>query len=84
MAWIKKKEAAARLGVSLTTMDRLVESGKLPAYRPGGCHMVFKEEDVAAYLEKCRVPVTLIPAQRRRKAVAPPPVCRYKPGDVIV
>lgn len=84
MAWIKKKEAAARLGVSLTTMDRLVESGKLPAYRPGGCHLIFNEDDVARYLESTRVKPVVIPAARRRKAVAPPPVCRYKPGDKVV
>ena len=82
--WITRPEAAKRLGISVCTLDRIVAEGKLPAYRMTGRASVrFREEDLDEYIEGCRVPV-LTPAQRRRTAVVAPPVCRYKPGDLVV
>lgn len=84
MAWLKKKEAAERLGISEGTLDRLISSGKIPAYRMGAACIRLQSEDVEAYLESCRVPVAA-PAMRRRKAqTGPSSVCTYRPGDKVV
>ena len=88
MAWLKKPEAAKRLGVSLTTMDRLIAAGALPAYRmTDKGSLRISEEDLTAYLEKCRVPVTAPAATRRRTGAVKPGQkreCWYKPGMKIV
>ncbi len=85
MAFISQKEAAERRGSGVSTLDRLIRDGRLPAYAMGSrCAIRIDEGDLQRYIDSCRVPVQVIPAQRRRKAVAPPPVCRYKPGDKVV
>jgi excisionase family DNA binding protein len=50
------KDAAERIGVSVKTVMRLVDTGSIPIYRigPGGRLRKFAEEDVIAYLRKCR------------------------------
>lgn len=88
MAWLKKREAAERLGVSETTLDRLIAAGALPAYRmTDRGSLRISEDDLAAYLEKCRVPVTAPAATRRRTATVQPGQkreCWYKPGMKVV
>ena len=84
MPWLTRPEAAKRLGIGTTTLDRLVADGLLPGYRMTDKGSIrFREEDLDAYIESCRIPVRT-PAARRRTAVVAPPVCRYKPGDIVV
>lgn len=88
MAWLKRPEAAERLGIGVTTLDRLIAAGTIPAYQmtPRGSVRI-SEEDLAAYLEKCRVPVTAPAATRRRTATVKPGQtreCWYKPGMKVV
>ena len=85
MAWIKKPEAAERLGISQTSLDRLIAAGAIAAYRMTDRGSIrIKEEDLDAYIASRRVRTVATPAQRRRTAVAAPPVCRYRPGDKVV
>ena len=46
-----KRKAAAILGISTVTLDRLRQSGLLP-YRKIGRQIRFLPEDIQAYLEK--------------------------------
>ena len=48
-----KEEVAEFLKVSTRTVDRLVQAGKLPAYRIQ-TNVRFKQEDVDRYLETIR------------------------------
>ena len=86
--WLKCKEAAERLGVGLTTIDRLIAAGDLPAYKMTGQGSTrIKESDLEAYIESCRIPATAPAATRRRKATAGPSQkreCWYKPGMKVV
>lgn len=87
--WLKSKEAAERLGVGLTTIDRLIAAGDLPAYKMTGQGSTrIKEADLEAYIESCRIPVTAPAAKRRRKATAGPSQerkgCWYQPGMKVV
>jgi excisionase family DNA binding protein len=51
--WSRKK-TAERLGVSLSTVERLMRAGKLP-YTKVGRRSVFKPEDVEAFIAANRV-----------------------------
>ena len=46
---LTRDDTAAFLAVSLRTLDRLVNSGAIPAYRIGG-HRRFRIEDVESYV----------------------------------
>jgi excisionase family DNA binding protein len=48
---MRKRTAAALLGVSPTTIDRLVRAGQLPAVRVGGS-VRFVLSDVEAFVER--------------------------------
>jgi excisionase family DNA binding protein len=50
-------ELAGLLGISKPTIYRLVEKRTLPSYKIGGS-LRFKESDVVAYLETCRITPT--------------------------
>lgn len=58
--WLNKQEAADYLGISLSTLRRLMEmdprTGKraLPAYNPVKGRTVLKREDLDAYVESCQ------------------------------
>ena len=86
--WLKRKDAAERLGVGLTTIARLIAAGDLPAYKMTGQGSTrIKESDLDAYIESCRIPVTAPAAKRRRKATAGPSQerkCWYQPGMKVV
>jgi excisionase family DNA binding protein len=55
---LNKKKAAAVLGISTVTVDRLRRTGLLP-YRKIGCQVRFLPEDIRAYLDK--VSMTAVP-----------------------
>lgn len=46
---LTKEQVAAYLAVSKRTLDRLIQSGEIPAYRIGG-HRRFRREDVDSYV----------------------------------
>jgi excisionase family DNA binding protein len=58
--WLSKAEAAEYLGVSMSTIRRLMEmdrkTGKraLPVYNPVPGRAVIKREDLDAYVESCQ------------------------------
>ena len=77
---ITRKEAAARLAVSLLTLDGLVARGQLPAYRIGPKAVRLKTEDLEAYLAGHLVyakPKVIKPQETVRP-------CRYVPGMKVV
>lgn len=49
---LTEEEAAKRLGVSIEEVRRLVDSGKLPAYKIAGQYLRFKEEEVNLLIKK--------------------------------
>ena len=50
---LDKKQAAVRLGVTVSTLDGSLKS-EIPRYKIGGS-VRFKESEVDAYIESCRV-----------------------------
>ena len=52
--WLSTAEASDRLGVTLRTLYRLVDEGRLPAYKIGRVIRI-KEDDVDVYLESARI-----------------------------
>lgn len=52
--WLSTAEASERLGVTLRTLYRLVDEGRLPAYKIGRVIRV-KEDDVTAFIEGARI-----------------------------
>ena len=52
--WISSAKAAEHIGVALTTLYRLVDDGKIPAYRPGRS-LRFRVSDLDAFLEETKV-----------------------------
>ena len=52
--WIGTAEASERLGVTLRTLYRLVDEGKLPAYKIGRV-IRLKDADVEAFIESARI-----------------------------
>jgi len=51
---LKRKDVANASGLSARTIDRLVASGELPAYRIGKRGLRFHEDDVAALFRPVR------------------------------
>jgi excisionase family DNA binding protein len=52
--WIGTAEASERLGVTLRTLYRLVDEGKLPAYKIGRV-IRLKDNDLEAFIESARI-----------------------------
>lgn len=52
--FLSTREAAARLGVALSTVQAWVEAGTLPAWKTAGGHRRIPEEAVTALLERQR------------------------------
>lgn len=50
------REAADRLGLSTRSLQRLVDAGRVMAYRlgPNGGRVRFAPEDLDRYVERCR------------------------------
>lgn len=71
---LTRKEAAARLGISLVTLDNERLAGRL-AYiqRAPGCKVYLRESDIDAWLARCThqaIPVQVLnrPTYRKRRA----------------
>lgn len=52
--WVGTAEASDRLGVTLRTLYRLVDEGRLPAYKIGRV-IRLKETDIDAFIEGARI-----------------------------
>lgn len=84
---ISKLDAADMLGVSVSTVERLIADGDLPMYKiRGQCRLM--TSDVRTYIAGCRrfaakaapVPARRQPARRGSKLVG----CGYYPGMKVV
>jgi len=64
-----REDAAEALGVSVETLDKYREKGKL-AYRKIGTLVKFTEGDLVAFLDRCVVPVTRLPSGREKLEMA--------------
>ena len=77
---LTRKEAAARLAVSLRTLDGLIARGQLPAYRIGPKAVRLREADLEAYVAGHVVyakPTVIKPTEKVRP-------CLYVPGMKVV
>ena len=84
---ISKLDAADMLGVSVSTVERLIADGDLPMYKiRGQCRLM--TSDIKTYIAGCRrvaakaapVPAHRQPARRGSKLVG----CGYYPGMKVV
>ena len=78
MTYITRQEAAEILGVSLRTLDGLIQRGGLPAYRVGARLVRLDVRDIEAYMSGRLV----APAPKKKPKPARP--CRYVPGMKVV
>lgn len=76
-ALIKKAEAAELLGISIRTLEKLIERGSLPAYRIGPKSVRLRREEIDAYLDSHRA----APMPRKTETAR---ACRYVPGMKVV
>lgn len=55
-ALLTLREASGRLGLSVKSLQRLVDAGKIAVYRigPKGGYTRFAEKDLEDYLARCR------------------------------
>lgn len=80
MKLIPKYEAALFLGISESTLQRMIGEQSITFYRVRG-RVLFAEEDLLEYLKACRVPAKttqLRPTQTRT------PHAHYIPGMKVV
>ena len=79
------QEAAERLTVSESTVRRLINQGKLRAYKVGA-QLRIADEDLTAYLRSCLIP--LPPPPKPKHGSKPAPAgrngCGYYPGMKVV
>ena len=54
MSWMGTPQAAEYLGISVRTLYRLIDQGRIPAYAIGRVYRV-KRDDLDAFLESARV-----------------------------
>lgn len=79
MTYLTRQQAAERLGISLRTLDGLIQRGGLPAYRIGSRLVRIRDTDLDAYLADRQVaPV------RKTEKPRPQRPCRYVPGMKVV
>lgn len=52
--WLSTAQAGDRIGITLRTLYRLIDEGRLPAYRMGRV-IRLKVEDVDAFIESARI-----------------------------
>jgi|GEM_PF-2406484 len=64
-----RASAANALGISLRTLDRYREEGKLP-WRGIGKSVRFTKGDLVKFLDSCAVPATSLPSDRERLEMA--------------
>ena len=60
-----KTKAAKTLGISLRTLNRYKDMGKLP-WRQIGDLVRFTESDLLEFLDNCAVPATVLPSEREK------------------
>ena len=65
---LTKKELAELLGISISTIDRHLDTGILPCHK-FGTHYRFTPSDVKTYLENCAIPATTMPKNRQKLAI---------------
>ena len=70
--WLRLGEAAAELGVSLNTLRRWSDSGKLTCYRSPGGHRRYRRGDIEALLRAEDTTARSRPPTPRRAKPAPP------------
>lgn len=81
MKYLTRQEAAARLAVSLRTLDGLIARGQLPAYKVGPRLVRLKEQELDDYISARLV----APEAANRAAPAPGKrPCLYVPGMKVV
>lgn len=79
MSYITRQQAAERLGISLRTLDGLIQRGGLPAYKVGSRLVRIKDTDLDAYLAgRLVAPVRKTETPRTQRP------CRYVPGMKVV
>lgn len=83
MELIKKAEACKLLSISMNTLDKLITTGKIPAYRVTEKAIRLSREDVMAYLESRKTQPPPPPVIRRRRKL-PEVKCEYYPGMKVV
>ena len=71
-AWLRLSEAADLLGISLNTLRRWSDSGRLACYRSPGGHRRYRRADVDALLQRQSGDGRATAAQSPRPAVASP------------
>jgi len=52
--WLSTREACEELGITLRTLYRIIDEGKLPCYQFGRVYRL-KTEDIEAFLTQARV-----------------------------
>jgi excisionase family DNA binding protein len=52
--WMSTGEAAARLGITVRTLDRLIDEGAIPAYKFGRV-IRLQEAEVTTFIDAARV-----------------------------
>ena len=85
-----KAEAAEILGVSEMTVERMIRSGQLPAYRIAKAVTRISREDLMEYLDSRKIKVaalrktsvSMAAVNRQRRARELP--CGYVPGMKVV
>lgn len=83
---MSKGEVCKLLGISVSTLDRIVLDGELAAFRVRG-QIRFKPSDINAYLERCREQHRPVAEARTRGPGFAPPAphaCGYVPGMKVV
>jgi excisionase family DNA binding protein len=63
---LSKRQAAERLGISERSVDELVRTGELPAYRLGQQKLSFLGSDLARLLWARRLPVSPKPPRQHK------------------
>ncbi len=86
--FISKGEAAEILGLSTSTIERIILDGELPVYKfRGQCRI--NREDLDTYISRCRRhPAATVPVARTRTSAARRGSklvsCEYYPGMKVV
>ena len=52
--WLSTKEASERLGVTLRTLYRFIDEGRLPAYQMGRV-IRLKSDELASFIDSLRI-----------------------------
>lgn len=48
--WLGVREAAGMYRISKDTILAAIHAGAIPAYKPGGRRLIFKQEDIDAWI----------------------------------